>query len=279
MPRSDITAGHGDVTLEGLKGASNVSASHGDVKLDGINGNVHTHMSKGDFSAHSIKGDLTVEGHLGDVTISDVQGKAMLNGDFFGDTHLEHVSQNVHFHSSRTELELGRLDGDITMDSDDLHITQAAGPVRVVTRSKNIEATQISGDIHIEDTNGEVNIVAVNPLGNIVVNNKNQPVTLTLPQNANFTINGNTTEGDVETDFGLNVTGSDNRHNVSGQVGKGGVKIEVNQDHGDIRVRKGENTALMPAAPPAAPEPPPPPPPNAKHLRSPKGAAAQPSVQ
>ncbi len=123
---SDITAGHGDVTLEGLKGAANVSASHGDVKLDGMTANVHTHMSKGDFSAHSIQGDLTVEGHLGDVTISDVQGKAMLNGDFFGDTHLEHVSQNVHFHSSRTELELGRLDGDITMDSDDLHITQAA---------------------------------------------------------------------------------------------------------------------------------------------------------
>ncbi len=100
--------------------------------------------------------------------------------------------------------------------------------MRVVTRSKNIEATQISGDIHIEDTNGEVNIVAVNPLGNIVVNNKNQPVTLTLPQNANFTINGNTNEGDVETDFPLNVNGSDNRHNVSGQVGKGG-----SQDRGE----------------------------------------------
>ena len=279
---SDITAGHGEVTLQGLKGTANVTSSHGDVKLDGLSGAVHAHMSKGDFSAHSLQGDLSLEGHVGDVTISDIQGKALLDGDFFGDTHLEHVSRGVHFHSSRTDMELGRLDGDLTMDSDDLHLTQAGGSVRLVTHSKNIEATQISGDIHIEDANGEVNLAVSNPMGNILVKNRNQPITLTLPQNAGFTINASTSDGDVQTDFPLTVNGSDSRHTVTGQVGNGAVKIDLSQDHGDLRLRKGDTSEVTerPEKPerPEAPEAPEPPI-KAKHLRAPKGASAQPSVQ
>jgi DUF4097 and DUF4098 domain-containing protein YvlB len=276
----DVTAGHGDVTVQGVKGPTTVNSSHGDVKLDGISGNVNAHMSKGDFSAHAIQGDLSLEGHVGDVTISDIQGKALLDGDFFGDTHLEHVGQSVHFHSSRTDVALSKLEGDLTMDSDDLHITQAAGPIRIVTRSKNIEATQVTGDIHIEDANGEVNVAVANPVGNIAITNRNQPITLTLPQNANFSINATTNEGDVQTDFPLDVTGSDSRRTVTGQVGKGGVKIELNQDHGDLRLRKGDSLSGPTA--PALPGPPTPPlpPGTAKHLREPKGAnAPQPSVQ
>ena len=36
-----VTAGHGDVTLEGLAGPANVNADRGDVKVDNIAGGVH----------------------------------------------------------------------------------------------------------------------------------------------------------------------------------------------------------------------------------------------
>ena len=146
-------------------------------------------MSKGDFSAHQIAGSVSIDGHLEDVTISDVTGSVALDGDFFGDTHLEQIGSTVHFHSSRTDLDLGRLAGDLTMDSDDLHVGQAVGPLRIVTRSKNIECTQISGDVHIENSNGDVAVTAIEPLGNIQINNASDPVTLTLPPNAGFQIN------------------------------------------------------------------------------------------
>jgi DUF4097 and DUF4098 domain-containing protein YvlB len=276
---SDITAGHGDITLQGLKTTATITAPHGDVKLDNVSGNVQAHMSKGDFSAHSIQGDVSVEGHLGDVTISDVQGKALLDGEFFGDTHLEHVAQSVHFHSSRTDLELSKLDGDITMDSEDLHITQAAGPLRVVTHSKNIEASQLTGDVRIEDANGEVNVAMANPVGNVVITNRNQPITLTLPPNANFALDATTNEGDIQSDFPLTITGGESRRTATGQIGKSTVKIQTTQDHSDIRLRKEESMAG-----PAAPEPPAPPAPPAaadkgKHLREPKGTNAETSVQ
>src|SRR5271168_1324388 len=71
---TDITAGRGNVSVDGLKGASNVTAGNGDVKLSGIGGSVHTHMNKGDFSAHEIGGAVALDGHVSDVTVSEVGG-------------------------------------------------------------------------------------------------------------------------------------------------------------------------------------------------------------
>ena len=245
---ADITAGHGDVSVDGLKGASNVNSSHGDVKLSSIGGSSHVHMSKGDFSAHEIGGAVSLDGHFGDVTISELGSSLTMDGEFFGDVHIEQIGSTLHFHSSRTDMEVGRLAGDLTMDSDDLHIGQAVGPLRVVTHSKNIECSQVSGDVHIENSNGEVTVTAVAPLGNIQITNASEPVTLTLPPNANFSINATTNGGDLNTDFGLNVSGSDEHHSASGEVGEGGPKIELNVRHGDISIKKGDMS--MPAIPP-----------------------------
>ncbi|HEY0760664.1 MAG TPA: DUF4097 family beta strand repeat-containing protein [Acidisarcina sp.] len=290
VPKSsatDITAGHGDVTLEGLDGTANVTAKHGDVKFDGMGGSVTAHIgearytNRGDLSAHAVAGDVTVDGGLNDVTISEVKGKVLLNGEYFGDTHLEQVSGGVHFHSSRTEMEMGALDGDLTMDSSDLHMAQVAGPLRIVTRSKGVDVAQVSGDVHIESTDGEVNVQPAAPLGNIQINSKNQPITLSMPPGANFTVNGSTRSGDLSTDYNLNVSGSDNSHSVSGQVGEGGVRVLLDADHGDITLRKGDS-----AAPPATmhvPAPPEPPPAapggKVKHFKSARTAAEDQDVE
>ena len=272
---TDITAAHGDVTMEGLKGTANVNAGHGNVKLTGMGGNVHVHMGKGDLAAHGIGGDVAVDGHVDDLTLSEIKGGLLLNGDFFGDTHLEQIGSKIHFHSSRTDLDVSRLAGDLTMDSGDLHVGQAVGPLRIVTRSKDIECSQVSGDVHIENSNGEVLVTAVQPLGNILITNASDPITLTLPGNANFSINAAANGGDLNTDFPLNVTGDDEHRTATGQVGTGGVKIELTAHHGDISVKKGGNL-VMPPVPPVPPMPPMPAMPKGpvKHLRVPPDSSA-----
>jgi DUF4097 and DUF4098 domain-containing protein YvlB len=277
---TDVTAGRGDVAIEGLKGASNVSANNGDVKFDNMGASVHAHMNKGDFSAHEIAGSVALDGHISDVTVSEVRGTLAMDGEFFGDTHLEQIASSVHFHSSRTELDLARLAGELTMDSDDLHIGQAVGPLRIVTRSKNIECAQISGDVHIENTNGSVDVTAVAPLGGIQIDNSSEPVTLTLPPNAGFNINASTDGGDLNTEFNLNVGGDDNHRTATGSVGKGGAKIDIRVRHGDISIKKGDaNPPPLPPLPhiPSVPAPPAPPGP-IKHLRPSPDAKPEPKV-
>ena len=269
-----VNAGHGDVTIEGLKTGSDVNASHGDVKFDDMGGNVHARMDHGDISAHQIAGDVTVDGHAGDVTLSDIKGAVTLDGEFFGDTHLEQVGSTVHFHSSRSDLAIQKLLGDMTMDSSDLNVTQAVGPVRIVTRSKDIDLSQLTGDAHIENNNGDVNITAGMPLGNIQVSNHTGNITVSVPENASFSVTASNADGDLHTDFPLTMTNSDDRKSAQGQIGNGGPHLEISTGHGDLQLRKGGLAVPTPPTPPT-------PPAGTKHLRAPKDATApaQPTEQ
>ncbi len=73
-------------------------------------------------------------------------------------------------HTSRTDVELAELPGDLTLDSGDLRVNQAKGQVRVVTRSKDIDLNQIYGDSYVETRNGRI---AVEPAGAYSVEAKN----------------------------------------------------------------------------------------------------------
>lgn len=266
-----INAQHGDVSVEGLKSAAEVTDGHGDVKFDGIGADVTAHIRDGDFSAHAIGGQVAVNGQGNDITLSEIHGQAVIDGEFFGDTHLEQMSGPVHFHSHRTSIDVPKLDGDLTLDSDDLTANQLSGPVRITTRSKNIELTSVAGDLHIEDQDADVNVTAAAPLGNIEILNHTGDLMLTVPENANFSVTASTTQdSDLETDFPMKTTTTGDEQKFAGSVGDGGVKLDLSTTHGDLKLRKGSAEV----AAPAVPEPPKPPSGPVKHLRAPKTPVA-----
>ena len=287
-----VTAGHGDVTLEGLAGPANVNADRGDVKADNIAGEVHVRMGKGDFSAHAITGDLSLQGRLDDVSISDVQGKVGLEGDFFGDTNLAHIASSVHFHSSRTNVEAIMIPGDLSIDSGDLQLNNATGPVRISTSAKDVECSGITGDLRVEDGDGDISLGVVAPVGELDIHNRNGAINLTVPRDAGFQLQATARNGSIESKLDLPVTSAGEGQSISGSVGKGGPRVALVSDHGDIAIT-AMDVVPEPPAPPAAPGPPgslappaPPAPPgpggkSLRHLRPPKDAnsSAQPIVQ
>jgi DUF4097 and DUF4098 domain-containing protein YvlB len=263
-----VSANHGDVTMEGLAGNADVTDDHGDVKFDDIGGDVHARMSHGDFSAHNVGGHAFVDGHGDDVTLSVIKGQASINGDFFGDVHLEQIGSTVHFHSSQTQLDIPHLAGVLTLDKSDLNISQVSGPVRVVAKSKDIDISGLSGDLHMEDSDGDISVAAVAPLGNVQIQNRTGAVTFTVPENANFSITGSTSsDQDLQTDFPLRIETNGSHRTIAGQVGNGGPKVDIVTDHGSLELKRGSAEMSMPTPPGPAPKPPAPP----KHLNPPKG--------
>lgn len=270
----DVSNSHGDVTVAGCRGAVNVNSNHGDVKFDDLGTTAHARMTKGDFSAHAIQGDLSLDGRMEDVTISEIRGKVLLQGDFFGDLHVEHVAAPLHFHSSRTDIQLSRIDGDLTMDSGDLHMSSIAGPTQITTRSKDIDVSQVYGDLKVENSNGSVQVAAAAPLGQIQIENRNGQVKVMVPPSAGFSLEAHATHGNIQTDFNLPGTEENNKSSVVGSVGKGGPRISLNTSNNDIQISKGETFPPLPPTPPAVsatPPVPPAPPKGAKHLAVPKG--------
>jgi DUF4097 and DUF4098 domain-containing protein YvlB len=241
-----VTAGHGDVTADGLTGGIQVTADHGEVKLEDITGDAQGHMSHGDFSAHNVQGRVLVDGNGDDVTLSEIKGTATIDGDFYGDIHVEQTSGPIHYHSSMTTLDIPKLDGSLTLDKSDLSLNRATGPVRLVAKAKDIDLTQINGDAHIEDSDGDVNLVTAAPFGNVQITDRSGNVIVTMPDSASFNVTGSTSDDEtVRTDFPqVRMSTEGGRQTLSGSVGHGGAQLQLETDHGNLELRKGSALAL-----------------------------------
>jgi DUF4097 and DUF4098 domain-containing protein YvlB len=280
-----INTGRGDVTAAGLGAGVNINASHGDVHLSDLSGSVQLQLSDGkhDFSAHQVSGDLIINGDSNDITLSEIKGKITQSGQILGDVHMENVTGFIHLHTHITDLQLAALPGDLTLNSDNLRVAEAQGPVHVITRSKDVDLNQIYGDSTVEDRDGRI---SVEPAGNYNVDAKNAKgdIEVTLPPNTSASVDGRTRNGDIVTEYALPVSGDESK-TVTGKIGSGGSKIVLSADNGDLRINKGPAFPATPPPPaiesesniPAAPKAPPSP--NAPHLKAPKAQPAQPVAQ
>ena len=274
-----LNAARGDVAVSGI-GGLDITAGRGDVHLNSIAGSVQAHLgnNKHDFSAHQVDGDLTADGNTNDLTVSEIKGRFSINGDMFGEVHIENITGPVSVHTSRTDVQIANLPGDLTFDSDSLRVSEAKGQVRVVTRSKDIDLSQIYGDSYVENHDGRI---AIEPAGAFSIEAKNNKgdIELTLPPNASANVNGRTHNGDIVTEYGLDVSGEENK-SVSGRIGSGQARIDISSSNGDLRIKKGPALPPAPTVANAPTAPAPPVPPNAKHLKAPtKELPAEPVTQ
>jgi len=252
---TSVTANHGDVRVSSIRGSVSVTANHGDVDLSAITGPTNTHINNGDssFSAHSVTGEVVIEGRGQDLTLSDLSGPVSINGDFFGTTHIEHVRGSIRFHSSRTDMQLGRLDGEADISNNaDLSVSDAVGPFTISTRSRNITLDRIAGNVSVTNRNGSVNLTSAPPLGNVTIENRNGSVTLTVPEQSSFSVDAETINGDLYNDFSLPTRGTDTHKSFTGTVGSNGPMLRITTSQGDISLKKA---AILPL-PPTPPEPP-----------------------
>lgn len=274
-----VTANRGDIHISSIKAGVNATANRGDIELSAITGPATAHLNSGgaSISAHRIDGGITIQGHAEDITLAEITGPVSINGEYFGTTHVEHVNGAVHFHTSRTDFQLARLDGELEISPDaNLSADQVLGPVVLTTHGRNITLDRVAGDIAVTNRNGSVDIVAVPAVGSITLENRDGPVKVTLPEHSGFSVQADANDGEMFTDFSLPTSGSGNHKTINGTVGGGGSTVRINTTNADISILKGNAPPLAPAppappkitlAPPAAPAAP-------KAPKAPKAPAA-----
>jgi len=238
----DVASKRGDVTINGRKADVKVALQHGDVALDDITGAAKLNLEKGSVRASKISGDLDVTGHIDNASVEECGGAVHLSGDFFQDIRLSKVAKTVTFNSSRSDMEIASVPGDIEIATDSVRGNDLSGPVRVVTRSKDIHLEDISGDLQVETNNGDVEVHAASklPMGRMTITGKHGDITLVLPSNAGFQLEATTRKGDITSDFGaIKVSETNGTSHASGTVGNGVSKLQITADTGDIRISKG----------------------------------------
>ncbi|MGH9596226.1 MAG: DUF4097 family beta strand repeat-containing protein [Edaphobacter sp.] len=249
-----LTANHGDVNVSAIKAAVIVTANHGDIEFSAITGPITAHINNGssDLSAHSVTGALTIEGRAHDTTLSDLSGPVTMRGEFFGDTHFERIRGPIKVHTSRTDFQLDRLDGEVEIGNNaELTASNAVGPLTLTTYSRNITLDRIAGDVFVTNRNGSVNVTSAPPLGNVTIENRNGSVDVTVPEQSGFAYQLDANNGDIDTNFAqINVPeGGLQKKTVSGTIGTGGSLIRITTSQGDISLKKGSILPLPPAPP------------------------------
>jgi len=212
---------------------------------------------------------------VNDITVSDIKGGISQNGDIPGDVSMENVTGPVHLRTSVTTVDTAELTGELTLNDDDLRIVGAKGEVRATTHSMDVDLSQVAGDSHVEDRDGNIRIELAGAYS-VEATNRKGDVEITLPPNASATVNGHTHNGEVVTDYGLTVSGDEDK-TVSGRIGSGAAHIVLSADNGDLHIKKG--SAVPAAGPAAATAPAAPNAPNGRHLKSSKTLPAQPVTQ
>lgn len=238
----DTASKRGDVTINDRKAEVKITLQHGDVALDDIGGAAKINLEKGSIRASKIVGDLEIEGRIDNVTVDEVTGAVHLNGDFFDDMRLSKISGAVTFKSSRSDMQIASVPGELEISGDSVRGNQITGPSRVTTRSKDIHLEDISGDLQLENTNGDVEVHAGNklPVGKMSITSQHGDITVTLPSTAGFQLDATTHKGGITSDFGaLKIDESNGSSRAEGTVGNGVSKLQVKADTGDIRISKG----------------------------------------
>ncbi len=252
----ELTARRGDISVTEHTGDVRVNSQRGDVNVDQVTGNVNVTSRKGSLAASNVNGKVTADGRVDDLTLESIAGPVLITADIFGDTRLAKLEKGATIRTSRTELELAKLDGELTMDSGDLQGDGLQGPLSLSTKAKDVSLRNLKGDVHISDDHGDISLESNSAaaLGNLDLTTHHGDVHLRLPAKANFQYQVVTRHGDISTDFesvrAENHTGAST---ATGTVGKGGVKINVTSDTGDIEISKASNAPETEPGPPAKP--------------------------
>jgi hypothetical protein len=186
----------------------------------------------------NVNGPVTLHGQAGEFTLTDIHGTATLDGEFFGNLHLQRITGAVQYHSSRTSMAMANVTGTLTLDPADLKADGITGPVDITTRAKDITLSGLSGPLNLHNSDGFINVQAAPTLAAMEIDNSEGGITITLPADAHFSVDAAAHGGKVQSDFPLNVQASGAGDTAHGTVNGGGPTLHLTAYKDNVTLKK-----------------------------------------
>ena len=229
---------YGDIRVSQIQADVELETGHGDIAVEQIKGNAVLRAHHADVTAKNISGNVNLDGSVDDTTFSDIGGALTLTGTYTGDLQVSHVTGPVKFNSSRTDLQMAKVDGELSMDGSDLKADSVAGPFVLRTQAKDVHLDNITGDVHIDDRRGDIQVHAAAPLGNLDISTTGSQITVTLPEKPGFQVDAQSDGGEIHSDFDLNINNDRSTATATGSVGKGSPQVRLRTNRGTIQIKK-----------------------------------------
>lgn len=257
---------YGDFDITDLGGSVDINSDNAGVRLQSIGGSVRTDLRRSDIvRAANVKGSVEVKSNRGqDIELENIEGQVTISGAYSGEVQFRNLAKPVRYEAQGTDLQFEKLPGQLRMALGDLTATNIVGPIRLHSRSRDIQLTDFSQSVEITLDRGDIELhPQKSAFGRMDVQTRSGNIELALPPAARFALKATTERGEVENDYGapLKIESEGRTTTLVGTVGQG-PELRLSTNRGSIAVRKGTAADVeraqvpkppVPARPPAAP--------------------------
>ena len=237
----EVRGRSGDYDINDITGDVEISSDRADVRMARIGGSARVDLRRSDIvRAVEVKGSLNLQGHGRDVELENIAGLVTVNGSYSGNLEFKNLAKPLHFESPNTDLRVEALPGQISMDLGDLSARNVVGPMRLVTKTKDVKVEDFTNTLDLETETGDIELIPTRlPLAKIEAKSRAGKIDLTLPAKALFQLQASTNHGEAVNDFGPPIEKEiDGRTaTLKGKVGEGPA-IHLTTQRGTVSVRK-----------------------------------------
>jgi DUF4097 and DUF4098 domain-containing protein YvlB len=245
LPRGmavESRAGNGDHEVTDVDGDVEINSSRGDMRLTRVGGSVRLDVSRSELiRAMDVKGRMDVQGRGNDLEMENIGGQVTIGGTFTGTLDFKNLAKPLQFEGSRgTELSVQAVPGRINMDLGEFNARDVVGPMRLVSRARDIKVQQVTHSLEVETERGDIEITPGKlPMPAIDAKTGSGKIELLLPEKATFQLEATAQRGDALNDFGPAIQKEmDGRTaTLKGKVGDGPA-VKLTSRQGYISVRK-----------------------------------------
>jgi hypothetical protein len=190
--------------------------------------------------AVDVRGNLILEGSGSDVELDNITGQVTVSGSYGGTLDFKNLAKPLRLDSRNTELRVAALPGRISMDLGDFDARNVVGPMRLMTKSRDVRIEDFTESLELETERGDIELQPSRlPLARIEARSRSGKIELVLPPQATFQLQATTERGEAINDFGPVIHSETEGHATSLKGGTGsGPLIRINTDRGTVSVRK-----------------------------------------
>lgn len=225
-----------------IVGAGEGLAAHADLRIRLPAGfRTEIYLAVGRVSIGNVDGRLTVDAHSAPVSASGTRGSLDIDVGS-GPVNVTGAGGSLSVDTGSGPVEVSKFDGSqlsIDTGSGEVTITEAkAEEIEIDTGSGDIRLTGASAPrLSLDTGSGGVTAdLRVSPTS-LSVDTGSGDIAVTAPPNLGAEVEIETSSGDVETDFQLQVTRHSREH-LEGRIGDGRGRISIETGSGDVRLRK-----------------------------------------
>lgn len=267
VPRGSSIEGrgrHGDFDITDVAGDVDINSDNAGVRLQNIGGAVRCDLRRSDVvRAINVKGNVELKGGGHDVEMESIGGEVIVKFPFTGELIFRKLARPLRLESRNTELRIERLPGYIRMTRGDLTASEIVGPIRLTTRSTDVQLSDFTESVELHVDRGDIELRPGRlPLAKIDVRSGSGDLDLSLPDGARFQLTARTQRGELHNEFGtlLSSTEEGRGGTIRGGVA-GGTLVNIETNRGSVTVSKSSSMARpletpVPPAPPKAIEAP-----------------------